>query len=183
MLKWVSIFFLLLSAGLGCLGARASVPNMILTAGWTQERRAAARRSERFPPLPAKSLSCSTMPFVRSTHSCRNTNTRTQTNMRKSSQSTHEHHWLTDVLLVCICMARLQTVKWWREKFGAFTGSSLKRGSTPKSAIGYINTYHPIRLNGEDVSSWARLQPLTPALFPLLMSLSLSVAPSYISLL
>lgn len=47
--KMGQYFFFPLSAGLGCLGAWASVPNMILTAGWTQEKRA-ARHTERFPP-------------------------------------------------------------------------------------------------------------------------------------
>lgn len=54
--------------------------------------------------------------------------------------------------------------------------------SLPSLQQGNINTYHPIRLNGEDVRCWARLQPLTPTLFPPLMSVSCSLwLPLYFS--
>lgn len=80
------------------------------------------------------------------------------------------------VCLLSLCVCRKRSLPFF------YTGSSLnaswQSASTPKSGIGNINTYHTIRLNGEDVSCWARLQPLTPAPFPFLISLSLFVASS-----
>lgn len=68
------------------------------------------------------------------------------------------------------------------DKVPFFSGSSLNvswhMAPMPNFAIGNINTYGPVRLNGEEFSSWAGRQPPTPTLFPLLMSLSLFVAPS-----
>lgn len=89
--KWVSIF--LFSVVVGWLGAQASVPNTILTAGWTQGRRGGQCKVLRDPgpstsPRHAKSLSCSAMPFVNCTHSCTVAHTKTQTNIVKSFQST-----------------------------------------------------------------------------------------------
>lgn len=119
-----SVFFSPLSAGLGWLGAWADVPNMILTAGWTQERRVVETVKRRL---------CERLPFIHA----------------PSRRWIFVFVWLSTV------------------------NASWHGASMLKSVISNINTYHPIRLNGGDVSCWARLQPLTLTLFPLLMSLSL----------
>lgn len=118
-------------------------------------------------------------PFLQQTHSC--TNTRTKTPFH----SKHRHSRVT-ALTTCFEYVHLQLLEqpaclpsvWLQRTFASDCGSSLNASwpRASKSATGNINTYHPIRLNGGDVSCWAGLQPLTPALFPLLMSLSLSAA-------